>query len=208
MELPVLQQKSEVIINNCKKNISYYRSYYCQTHDPSFVTKAQSDIYTMRSQRILYERYLRESDELNDFLQKLTEVVSWLISSPSVRDICGNISILTLFYILSVYFFCLENYDVMKQYVESIFPFLSEYRCKGSLIYRIIDNSNPVDMYTGILDLILIYGLSECPFPWNEFCTQYAIDILNTIHKINTNKSTPYNNISLQKGITKHSSNI
>ena len=136
-ELPKRVEKEEENINIYKSWITEYREEYEKTGNEELRNYARKQREYMIDCRIRKEGYTREIEEMQIFLNELTGVISAILSSPLVELICGDLSIITLYYIFSVYFFSVENYEIdpMKNYEECIYKLLLVYVIQSLFIH-------------------------------------------------------------------------
>lgn len=111
-------------IEFCKCNILRLYKEFDTTRNMNLIDEVKRLKYRMFKARCDWECYRREKEELNGFLRDLINPLSCIINSSFVTDICGNITTITLFYIMSVLFYSSEHNDIMSDYTDHIYPFI------------------------------------------------------------------------------------
>lgn len=111
-------------IEFCKGIIIRLYKEFDATRNMDLIDEVKRLKYRMFKARCDWECYRREKEELNDFLRELINPLSCIINSSFVTDICGNITTITLFYIMSVLFYSSEHNDIMSDYTDHIYPFI------------------------------------------------------------------------------------
>lgn len=126
IQLPNKISTAQKEIENLQNSIQDHRSEYIRTRSKDTKDKAIENRKDMIRHSVCLELDKQESKELDGFLEKLVKPISAILQSPYLDDICSNISEITMFYILSVYFLSLES-DVCRHYSEPIRSFFVEY---------------------------------------------------------------------------------
>ena len=122
-----IQQQIDTLsyaITKSKNYIQFCRQKYMETQDPKYKCVEEYK-QEMVVKRMYSERYSRESEALCAFLKEMTDVISYILNSSFVFT-CSEVTLLTIFNVLSVYFYSLENHEVMGHYEEHIYSFIKE----------------------------------------------------------------------------------